>query len=762
MKKKIIIPTLIALGFTSCTLSDYNVNTSNEQETYLVSFNTDGGSFIKTQKITEGNIPMRPSNPIKKGYGFSGWYLDEAKTVEYNFDTKITSDVILYAKWEDNFYNFDFISPLHTCTINDKFVFNDEIPVGEKDVKYTLVARDGYNLPYRSKITLPDGILYNLKEGCRTAELTIKSMDDNYSISIEANVANNVTLTLNDGDNFNIDGKDENITLSTKPGVIERVFHIKPDEGFSIPTLDMLNIEYKGDPSDYEYDDKSGTLTIHKIYNDFTASPSVSSYVNLIAYTNYSKFRINSSSVHEDYMSSFNGKIDENDLTWTDKNLIFYYHLTDPSIYTLNQKEVLIYLDGQKLNDGYFTDSGGGNYFITIKNAIQYKNIFVDIEATFKDDFRLVNFNVDNESHYVSYKISVNDEPIDSPKATVKAPKDKETDYYVKVHIDVDDKSYFKINYRNLYFKSSPATIDSTIKDDDGNGTSITAFVNLNSIDDFTLVFDDTIRYPFTLNELDFGRINDIACYYDNPDDYFNIGDTKKITLKEEDLTTEQTIQHTVRIIGFNHDELPDSTQEEPKKAKITFEFADLLSNDIDTANKIEPFTIKWKSWHVEKYETGWDVYEYYENGNVDDYLKGTFIDRLPENIKNNLVTVKKSAFKVNGTKNYYINRSTFALSYKELCGIDFDECDKDTKSSIYEFYEKDNTNKRRVKKYVNGTEGSYYTRICDGGAYDISFSNSEDYGDLGIVNNSGKMSCSEPTSGSTYKAVAPAFCIGI
>ena len=39
--------------------------------------------------------------PTKEGYEFKGWYLDSEFATEYNFSTPVTSDLVIYAKWEE-------------------------------------------------------------------------------------------------------------------------------------------------------------------------------------------------------------------------------------------------------------------------------------------------------------------------------------------------------------------------------------------------------------------------------------------------------------------------------------------------------------------------------------------------------------------------------------------------------------------------------------------------------------------------------------
>ncbi|MGX7130616.1 InlB B-repeat-containing protein [Enterococcus wangshanyuanii] len=66
---------------------------------YLVTFNSNGGSSVLTQKIKENELLLKPVNPQKEGFYFGGWYLNKELSEEWNFETPIIEDTILYAKW---------------------------------------------------------------------------------------------------------------------------------------------------------------------------------------------------------------------------------------------------------------------------------------------------------------------------------------------------------------------------------------------------------------------------------------------------------------------------------------------------------------------------------------------------------------------------------------------------------------------------------------------------------------------------------------
>lgn len=66
---------------------------------YLVEFNSMGGSPVQSQTVSEGGTATEPDAPTKTGYTFGGWYSDLGLTDAWDFDTEVTSSMMLYAKW---------------------------------------------------------------------------------------------------------------------------------------------------------------------------------------------------------------------------------------------------------------------------------------------------------------------------------------------------------------------------------------------------------------------------------------------------------------------------------------------------------------------------------------------------------------------------------------------------------------------------------------------------------------------------------------
>ena len=71
---------------------------------YTVTFQSEGGSEVASQ-IRANTPAARPADPTKEGYTFIGWYNGES---EWNFETPVTADLTLTAKWQVNQYTITF------------------------------------------------------------------------------------------------------------------------------------------------------------------------------------------------------------------------------------------------------------------------------------------------------------------------------------------------------------------------------------------------------------------------------------------------------------------------------------------------------------------------------------------------------------------------------------------------------------------------------------------------------------------------------
>lgn len=59
------------------------------------------GEDPTTVTVDKGSTVARPTDPVLTGWRFTGWFSDTAYTKEWNFDDQVTSDLVLYAGWEE-------------------------------------------------------------------------------------------------------------------------------------------------------------------------------------------------------------------------------------------------------------------------------------------------------------------------------------------------------------------------------------------------------------------------------------------------------------------------------------------------------------------------------------------------------------------------------------------------------------------------------------------------------------------------------------
>ena len=66
---------------------------------FTVTFNSNGGSSVEAQSVAYNNRAVFPPIPTKELCAFKKWCIDEECTTEFDFSTKITSALTLYADW---------------------------------------------------------------------------------------------------------------------------------------------------------------------------------------------------------------------------------------------------------------------------------------------------------------------------------------------------------------------------------------------------------------------------------------------------------------------------------------------------------------------------------------------------------------------------------------------------------------------------------------------------------------------------------------
>lgn len=70
--------------------------------TYTVTFNVDGGSAVQSQNVKKGGHVVKPTDPTKDGFVFTGWCKDSGLETPFDFEGEtVTAAITIYASWAD-------------------------------------------------------------------------------------------------------------------------------------------------------------------------------------------------------------------------------------------------------------------------------------------------------------------------------------------------------------------------------------------------------------------------------------------------------------------------------------------------------------------------------------------------------------------------------------------------------------------------------------------------------------------------------------
>jgi uncharacterized repeat protein (TIGR02543 family) len=90
-------PTATAYDFNTPITSSF---TLYAKWVYVITFQTYAGTTIASQDVLDGaKVTRPPTNPTKPNLVFDNWYANSDVTTLYDFNTPITSNLTLYAKW---------------------------------------------------------------------------------------------------------------------------------------------------------------------------------------------------------------------------------------------------------------------------------------------------------------------------------------------------------------------------------------------------------------------------------------------------------------------------------------------------------------------------------------------------------------------------------------------------------------------------------------------------------------------------------------
>lgn len=156
----------------------------------IVTFTANGGSKTMNQTVARGSTLKKPADPTKNGYTFAGWYTDSKFAEKYDFSSKVTKNMTLYAKWtsEDNSENEIILTiGQKEAVVFGKTKTNDVAPI---------IRNDRTMLPARF-VAEELGAKVSWNEDER--KVTIKKTDVEIILTIDSDIA------LVNGEEINLD-----------------------------------------------------------------------------------------------------------------------------------------------------------------------------------------------------------------------------------------------------------------------------------------------------------------------------------------------------------------------------------------------------------------------------------------------------------------------------------------------------------------------------------------------------------------------------
>lgn len=119
---------------TNTTTTKKTTTTTTEAKKYTVKFDSNGGSKVSSKEVTSGSKVSKPSNPTRTGYKFGGWTLNNKA---YDFNSKVTSNITLVAKWTSKTYTVKVSSVDEYSPARILSVYEDGSKISFKQINYT-------------------------------------------------------------------------------------------------------------------------------------------------------------------------------------------------------------------------------------------------------------------------------------------------------------------------------------------------------------------------------------------------------------------------------------------------------------------------------------------------------------------------------------------------------------------------------------------------------------------------------------------------
>lgn len=163
--------------------TEYKLTVSGE-DAHVIKMNTNGGSYIDDVVVLSGNSATKPSDPTKYGKKLTNWYTNTGLTDVYDWSTVLTSNINLYAKWEDLIYE-----------VIDGANQDFEV-LSEDDISFTINA--DYSL-FTGGVVYINGVQLDESNYSSKSGSTIITLKQEYLNTLIEDTTYNLRVLFNDG-----------------------------------------------------------------------------------------------------------------------------------------------------------------------------------------------------------------------------------------------------------------------------------------------------------------------------------------------------------------------------------------------------------------------------------------------------------------------------------------------------------------------------------------------------------------------------------
>ena len=230
------------ITFETNSFSNYVVvsKTLTDTTKYTVTFNSNGGSEVESKEVTSGTSVSEPTAPTKEGYTFDGWYEDVTSSTRFDFNTPITNNVTLYAKWVEKEENNNDETEKYTVPDENgnSISFTEE---KDREFTFTIINYLSFTDEQLEEAGIPKEMYNQVLE-------TLKNVTKDYGTLLafyEIEVINDDGFQVHESQSkFNIKIK---MTDEMKKYNTFKIINVDMDDQGNISTENPINLKVEGD-----------------------------------------------------------------------------------------------------------------------------------------------------------------------------------------------------------------------------------------------------------------------------------------------------------------------------------------------------------------------------------------------------------------------------------------------------------------------------------------------------------------------------------